>query len=123
MPTIVIKPSRDEDFYVGWSTIVEAPVWCGSRDEAAQILIRDASGSSMDQPESRLARADLNGTSAAGHFAWFGRWDYEAFIYEQRGRLLRERLAEAVRLLEASNESGVWDLLMPFEDETEVRRG
>lgn len=122
MPTIVIKPSRDEDFYVGWSTIVEAPVWCGSREEAAQILVLDASGS-PDQPESRLVRADINGTSAAGDFAWFGRWDYEAFIYEQRGRLLRERLAQAVRLLESGDESAVWDLLVPFEDESEVRRG
>jgi hypothetical protein len=27
------------------------------------------------------------------------------------------------RLLEAGNEAGVWDLMEPFEDEAEVRRG
>ena len=26
MPTYIIKPSRDEDFYVWWSTVVDAPV-------------------------------------------------------------------------------------------------
>jgi hypothetical protein len=123
--TIVIKPERDQDFYVGWSTEVESPDWWGSRAEAKRYLTEDSAlpyGDKTD-PDERLNRADANGTSAIDGFAFFGAWDYEAFIYEQRGRLLREHLAEACRLLAAEDEPGVWDLLEPLEGETKVRRG
>jgi hypothetical protein len=55
MPTYIIKPSRDEDFYVWWSTVVDAPIWWGPRHYAP--LGNDA------RPE-RFARADERGTSA-----------------------------------------------------------
>lgn len=50
MPTYIIKPSRDEDFYVWWSTIVDAPVAWGPRDDS--------------EPAERWERADERGTSA-----------------------------------------------------------
>ena len=52
-----------------------------------------------------------------------GGWDDPGFIYEQRGWLPRRHLAEMCRLLEARDEPAVWDLLEPFEDGMEVRRG
>ena len=55
MPTYIIKPSRDEDFYVWWSTVVDAPIGWGPRD----YVPLDNEGS----PE-RFARADERGTSA-----------------------------------------------------------
>ena len=120
MPRIVIKPERDRDLYVGWSTIVEAPVWHGPRAEVLGYLAQEAIRYPTDDPETRLARADATGTSAHDGD---GGWDDPGFIYEQRGWLPRRHLAEMCRLLEAGNEAGVWDLLEPFDNETEVRRG
>jgi hypothetical protein len=120
MPRIVIKPERDLDLYVGWSTIVEAPVWHGPRDEVLGYLAAEAIRYPSDPAEDRLARADRTGTSA---YDGDGGWDDEGFIYEQRGWLPRRHLAEMCRLLEAGNDAGVWDLLEPFDDETPVRRG
>lgn len=77
-------------------------------------------------PSRRIERADINGTSAVGGYAWFGRWDHDGLSYEQRGVLPRHHLARACELLEAGRESEVWDLLVPFEDGEdgmEVRRG
>lgn len=123
MGTIVIKPERDRDFYVGWSTVTENPHWWGDRAEVTSYLAEDRKrrGNIDDPPEVRLARADEHGTSDMS--CDDGGWDDPGFIYEQRGWLPRERLTEACRLLGMGNEAGVWDLLEPFEDETEVRRG
>lgn len=54
MPRIIIKPKKDEDFYVEWSTIVEQPVDWGTRDDMLDI----------GTPPARLERADEAGTSA-----------------------------------------------------------
>ncbi len=125
MVTIIVKPERETDFYVGWSTNSESPVWWGTHVQAHQYLTEDAKKPYGDRtdPDVRLDRADINGTSALGGFAFFGRWDYEAFIYEQRGYLPRWRLTEVCHLLAAEDEAGVWDLLEPLEDGMEVRRG
>lgn len=123
MGTIIIKPERGEDFYVGWSGIVEAPVWWGTRDEVTRYLVEDRRlrGNVDDLPEVRLARADQYGTSDMS--VREGAWADEGLIYEQRGILPRRHLAEMCQRLAENDEPGVWDLLEPFEDETEVRRG
>ncbi len=121
MGTIVIKPDRDVDFYVGWSSIVEAPVWWGPTAEVREYILQDVRRGISDSPEVRLARADEHGTSS--HDPRDGGWDDEGFIYEQRGFLRRDRIAQVCRLLEQQNLDAVWDLLEPFEDEAEVRRG
>lgn len=120
MGTIVIKPDRDRDFYVGWSTVTENPHWWGPRAEVTAYLAEQATPDRQSQPEARLARTDERGTSS---YNGEGGWDDDGFIYEQRGWLPRRHLAEVCRLLEAENEPAVWDLLEPFDDETEVRRG
>lgn len=123
MGTIVIKPERAADFYVGWSTVTESPHWWGSRAEATGFLSEDRArrGGVDHAPEERLARADEHGTSDMS--IRDGGWDDEGFIYKQRGWLRRDRLVEVCRLLAASDEAAVWDLLEPFDDEVEVRRG
>jgi hypothetical protein len=123
--TIIVKPERDQDFYLGWSTNSESPVWWGPRNFALTYLIEDAEKPYGDKtdPVARLDRADLNGTSALGGFAFFGRWDDEGFIYEQRGFLPRKHLIAACEALGRNDEPAVWDLLGPLEDGMEVRRG
>jgi hypothetical protein len=107
----VIKPDRDTDFYIGWSHFVEAPVWMGTRAEA----IGDGC------PPSRLDRADLRGTSIRDDFGCD--WDDKGLIAEQLGFLPRERLAAYVTAYAEGRMDDAWDLLEPFDDKTEVRRG
>lgn len=62
MGHIIIKPVRDEDFYIEYSSIVDSPVFGGDR---ATMLQRPA----VD--EKRLDRADVRGTSSfIGEGAW-----------------------------------------------------
>lgn len=71
---ILIKPRRDEDFYVEWSTICDAPKWFGTREGLAAYLFRqvssrdrrDAGGErhAREQIEDRLAHTDRHGTSS-----------------------------------------------------------
>lgn len=119
MGHIIIKPSPDRDEYVYWSTVVEAPLAYGNRAEMLKHIERDDRYGN-DAPEVRMARTDRHGSSSLEGF--YG-WDDKEFIYEQRGLLPRSKLFEACRLLDEDREPDVWDLVAPFEDETEVRRG
>ncbi len=116
---IVIKAAPDRDLYVGWSNVVEAPVWLGTRDDAL----------GQGCPESRLRRADETGTSckrdpeSSYTGPLDGAWDDKGFIAEQRGWLPRARLGDYAVAYAEERMEDCWDLLEPFDDETEVRRG
>jgi hypothetical protein len=114
MPTIVIKPDRDVDFYIGWSTVTENPHWWGPRSEVTAYLAERASAYHDDQPEVRLARADRYGTSDMS--VREGEWGDDGLIYEQRGILPRRHLVAACEALGRADEAAVWALLEPFED-------
>lgn len=122
MGTIVIKPERDRDFYIGWSTITENPHWWGPRAEVTAYIAESAHPDHLDsQPERRLARADRHGTSDMS--IRDGGWDDAGFIYEQRGWLPRRHLVALCEALGRDDEPAAWDLLEPFDDDTPVRRG
>lgn len=81
MPNFIVKPVTAEDFYVAWSTIVDAPTAFGSREELAGLLRGDES-----KPE-RFDRADEYGTSMQDpelprDHQWFG-WHDEAFMLRE----------------------------------------
>lgn len=107
---LIVKPERDRDLYIGWSNIAEGPTGLWTRAEALEYGF----------PRSRLDRADKNGSSDLS--CGDGHWDDEGFIAEQRGWLRRGRLAEYARLYFAGRLEAAFDLLEPFEGETEVRR-
>jgi len=116
---VLIKPDRDRDLYIGWSNVVEGPVGMWTRAEAL------AEGCAP----SRLRRVDETGTSqrrdpmSSYDGVLDGAWDDKGFVAEQRGWLPRARLAAyAIALFEDRNDDA-WDLLEPFDDATEVRRG
>lgn len=117
MPRIVFKVTRDEDRYVEWSTIVEAPTFTGTR---AEMMAHLSPGELIygHQPEDRLRRADETGTSAAGGFSFFGAWDDSGLVVEQRGVLRRERLGEFLDLFMPGDyvDPAAYALLEPFED-------
>jgi hypothetical protein len=107
----IVKASPIRDLYIGWSSIVEAPTGMWTRAEALAYGF----------PRSRLDRADRTGTSSM--VPGSGQWDDTGFIAEQRGWLRRDRIADYAQALFADDENAAWDLLEPFEGETEVRRG
>jgi hypothetical protein len=116
---IIIKPERHRDLYVGWSNVVEAPTWLGTRAEAL----------AQGCPESRLRRADETGTSqmrdpmSSYTGPLDGAWDDTGFIAEQRGFLPRARLGDYVTAYAEGRMEDCWDMLEPLDDATEVRRG
>ena len=80
MPTFIVKPKPDEDFYVAWSTIVDAPGAFGDRE----AIKRDIWAKATDE---RLDRADEYGTSMCDpdlprDRQWFGWHDEEFMIRE-----------------------------------------
>lgn len=112
---ILIKAAKDRDLYVGWSNIVEAPVWLGTRAEAL----------SQGCPEPRLRRVDETGTSqkrdpnSSYTGPLDGAWDDSGFIAEQRGWLPRARLGDYVTAYDAGRMEDCWDMLERFGGEHE----
>lgn len=115
MPSYIVKASPDEDFYVMWSEIVEAPTAAGTRAELEAI----GYFTPADVAPERFDRADQHGTSAAapagGKIYRFYEWTDKGMIYQQQGWLPRERLKELCDRLAA--DQSVDDLLEPFEDD------
>ncbi|MFC4128889.1 hypothetical protein [Nocardia rhizosphaerae] len=68
----IIKPVRDEDFYVVYSSIVDAPIGCGTRAE----LLATYEHAAAD----RLDRADETGTSSK--LGWYG-WDEQSITVRE----------------------------------------
>jgi hypothetical protein len=116
MPSYIVKASPDEDFYVMWSTIVEAPTAWGTRAQLTAVTYFTPDELTPD----RFDRADQYGTSCAAPaggkiFRFYSFDDSEGMIYQQEGWLRRDRLKELCLRLE-DNQS-VDDLLDPFEDD------
>lgn len=127
MGHILIKPVPDRDEYVYWSTVVEAPIGYGNREEMLADFAEewkrdhgDIPPQGWSAPEARLTRTDKYGSSS---MEGFFRWDDTELIFEQRGMLARKDLYRAAVLLSEERDAEVWDMMTPFEDETEVRRG
>ena len=81
MPSFIVKPIATDDFYVVWSTVVDAPTGWGSKSELMQQL-----GSDEGAPE-RFQRADERGTSMKDPTLpldrqWFG-WHEDAFMLRE----------------------------------------
>jgi hypothetical protein len=117
MGQTIIKLDANEDFYVLWSSVVDAPVAFGTREEIAEILIADAVLKATAETQERFARVDEHGTSSM-----IGRppeysYDDGGMIYQQQGWLKRSDLKELCIRLGNDENADVSDLLAPFEDE------
>jgi hypothetical protein len=128
MGTTIMKEASNVDYYIAWSSIVEAPLFGGTREETLAYLwetdhrkpeyILEADPS---HPETRLKRVDECGTSAlwkvAGHPVE-GSWeDTDGLIYEQRGTVPRANLFVLTRRLGEDEAADLTDLIEPFEDD------
>lgn len=122
MPAYVVRPSKDEEFYVLWSDITDSPYCWGNRAEMRENW-RHMGSHVGPWDEERFDRADRVGSSAL----WPSRtnpiygWDDDVFIYDQRGILRRANLKAACARLGEDEHADIGDLLEPFDDETEVR--
>lgn len=139
MGSIVIKESPESDYYVEWSSIVEAPTCAGTRTEMLAYLQQGSDPwlrkDAPHHPEQRLRRVDETGTSslwvtkaaeespefAAHGYPEEGSWDDDSFIYMQRGLLSRANVFALTRRLTEDPGADVSDLLTPLDDEDEVR--
>lgn len=89
LPNFIIKPDAKIDFYVNWSTIVDAPTGSGT---AAELRLS----------KERQDRADATGTSA---FDGTGAWDDKGLIISEMGNcenfywVKRENLAKLMNNL------------------------
>lgn len=72
MGNIIVKPNKDKDMYVEWSSICDCPNEWGSKEE----MLR------RGHDEMRLERADEDGTSSYGGE---GNWDDWGFIVHNMG--------------------------------------
>lgn len=138
MGTVIYKESPDSDYYVGWSSVVEAPVWTGNREATLAYLRRDSDPylreDAPHHPERRLERADVSGTSslwvskaseespefAAHGYPEEGSWEDDSFIYQQQGTMTRASLFALCHRIDAAADDedvDASDLLEPFEDD------
>jgi hypothetical protein len=74
MGQAIVKAARDRDLYMVWSSVVDAPVAVGSRNQMVEYA-RQEWRDTPEQAEAALQRADTNGSSdRAMRFGW---WDDE----------------------------------------------
>jgi hypothetical protein len=106
---LLVKAAPDEDLYVQWSTVCDMPGGVFNRETALEYgFLR-----------SKVDHADEHGSSSRHGD---GHWDDKGWVAEQRGWLRRDRIGEyAVKYLNG-DEQAAFDLLEPFEGESEVRR-
>lgn len=118
MGRTIIKVAKDRDAYIEWSSVVEAPVAFGTREDFLTYRGAEPRG----WIASRFDRADQCGTSAM-FFGWLppeqqeGGWEDPGLIYMQRGVLPRNRMSDLYDLLMADANAEIpSDWLIPFED-------
>lgn len=128
----VVKVDPDEDWYVVWSDIAEAPMAWGGRERVGMWLTsrghwENPTGEPDGTPESRLARADQTGTSSLWpspddpHMGWQESKYPRGLIYRQQGWLPIDRMKALCERLSSDADADVRDLLDPLDGEDEVR--
>jgi hypothetical protein len=118
MGSQIIKVSPDQDLYLEWSSVVDAPTRVGTRAEFTAYLNEPRRGETWmtaAQIEQRLWLADETGSSAYRPFGIS--WDHRGSMYQQQGILPRARLAEYAQRLLVDIDAEPGDLLEPFDDE------
>ena len=118
MGSQIVKVAPDQDLYLEWSSVVDAPTRVGTRAEFAAHLNEARRGEEWmpaERIEARLRRADETGSSAYRPFAID--WNHTGPMYQQQGTLPRHRLVEYAHRLLVDIDAEPDDLLEPFERE------
>lgn len=120
----IYKEAPDADYYIVWSSEVEAPIFGGTREDTLPHLfyLDDRKPDRIHEwdeshPERRLTRADQTGTSALWGNPRDGSWDDKGGeTYRQRGTVSRADLFVLTRRLGEDEKADVSDLIEPFEE-------
>jgi hypothetical protein len=133
MPSFIYKEAPDVDYYVEWSSVVEAPKFTGNR-EVMLARLRETSDPYLREdaphhPERRLERADATGTTSMwvenqgmrDKYAEEGSWEDDVYIYRQQGVLTRANLFVLCHRTDDDPDADVSDLLKPFDERGPVR--
>ena len=122
----IYKEAPEVDYYVEWSSIVEAPTFGGAREEMLAYLWETDRRKpeyvmeiDPSHPETRLKRVDEYGTSALWGNPRDGGWGTSGEIYMQQGFVSRANLFVLTRRLGEDENADVTDLVEPFEDDEE----
>jgi hypothetical protein len=114
----IVKAAPDVDLYMEWSLVADGPTYVGNRVQMLSYLGRTDPGRLADTPESRLNRADADGTSTRHGPDGVGSWDDSGLVVMgQRGWLPRERFPEFMRLYHEVSERAAYGLLESFASE------
>lgn len=120
MGDILIKPSRDEDFYILWSLTVDAPISWGSRADLEALAPKYFP---TNNRIARFNRADEHSASTRG--PEIPSWDVDTeYTYHLRYTIKRSRLKELIDVLKTLPNDGSQDecgdvmvLMEPEDDE------
>ena len=119
MGSIIVKPERDKDFYMIWSSIVDEPTGWGSRKF---LLSEEGHLSDGLRREELFDRADERSSSS---YLFPETWDEDwSLNFAQAGTIPRSRMFKLAEVLSKVGYDEVWyehadvlALLDPFEDE------
>ena len=133
MPQFIYKEAPDVDYYVAWSSVVDAQVFTGDRAAMLAHLQRESDPflreDAPHHPERRLERADATGTTSMwvensgmrDKYPEDGSWEDDSYIYLQEGVLTRANLFALCHRQDADPGADVSDLLAPFDHTNSVR--
>lgn len=113
MGRIIIKTAPDRDQYLVWSSIVDAPVAGGTRQEVLDYYRNEASNRDMYLVEELLKRADRTGSSSQ---MGFGTWEDGDMHYANTGILPRSKQAILADMLELDPNADATPLLELFDE-------
>ena len=118
MGWLIFKVNRDpaEDRFCIWSTVVEAPIFDGTRAELEEKWSFEYGEYGMRVLPERIERAIEKG----GGSEWDGDWDTTP-IYMQMGALKRDKLGDLLDLChkhypKSPPDAEVMSLIIPFDD-------
>ena len=105
MADVIIKPNRDEDFYILWSMNADAPISWGSRADLEQLAPKYFP---RNNRVARFNRADETSSSGRGDYATT--WDEDSeYVYHNQYTIRRSRLKELIEVLKTLPNDGSQD--------------
>lgn len=106
----VVKAAPEVDLYMEWSSVADGPTYVGNRVQMLTYLRRMDLGRCADTPESRLARADADGTCTRHGPDGVGSW-YDSGMVVANRWLSRDKFPEFMRLYCKGSERAAYGLL------------
>lgn len=119
MPSLIVKPEKDVDFYVVWSSVVDNITAAGTRRELQHSSFLYYKGEAGND---RFDRADQYGSSARpdGEMAGEGYWDDNGFVVTNEYRRTDAAFYWLDRADLAAYAHGDVSVLKPLNDEGEA---